>query len=57
MQIPPGYEGAAIEGIRKAMRSNVEDLKKSFNKQGITFYVGIFFFIAWHLCEMYSATN
>jgi hypothetical protein len=56
MQIPPGYEAAAIEGIRKAMNTNADDLKNSFDRQGLAFYTGIFFFITWHLWEMLTAT-
>lgn len=57
MQIPPGHEDAAIEGIKEAMKGNADDLKKSFNRQSLAFYAGIFFFIAWHLWEMYSLSN
>ena len=37
--------------------NNADDLKKSFDRQGLAFYAGIIFFIAWHLWEMSLATN
>lgn len=57
IKIPPGYQEAAIEGIKKAMSSNAQDLERSFNRQGIAFYTGISFFIAWHIWEMIIASN
>lgn len=46
-----------VDAFKKAMNINVEVAGKYFNWQGILFYLGIVFFIVWHIVEMYFNTT
>ncbi len=44
---------AGSKGVIQAMKKNIKNAGKYFSWQGDLFYNGIFFFIVWHITEMY----
>lgn len=47
---------AGVSGFEKAIKSNGDTMAKYFKIQGYLFYLGILFFILWHIIEMYLKT-
>lgn len=47
---------AVVSGFEKAIKSNGDTMAKYFKIQGCLFYLGILFFIVWHIIEMYLRT-
>ena len=45
---------AASEGVKSAMESNSRNANKSLTIQEILFYLGIVFYLVWHVIEMYK---
>lgn len=52
----PDYINAAVSGLKSAMRSNSEIGKKYSIYQDKLFYCGIFFYLIWHVSNMYLNT-